>query len=188
MRHQEFRAGIPLCCNLALVENDRATVSVVGDASTGEILVAQNGAGARALTGRGARALRATADSKTIVVEESHAAGARREQAANFAAALIRPDRWDLRSLSTTLSLAYVAAGRVSGYALLWTSAIHAAAGSLLAAEAGGVVSDLEGRPWTLESDSLVAAARRRASPQARRARARRRCSGRLSVTHTVTF
>jgi myo-inositol-1(or 4)-monophosphatase len=42
---------------------------------------------------------------------------------------------------------------------LFWTSAIHAGAGSLLAAEAGAIVSDVDGRPWTLESDSLVASA-----------------------------
>jgi myo-inositol-1(or 4)-monophosphatase len=65
----------------------------------------------------------------------------RRERAARFAAAAVRADRWDLRALGTTLSALYVAAG------------------SLLITEAGGVVSDVDGRPWTLDSDSLVGSA-----------------------------
>jgi myo-inositol-1(or 4)-monophosphatase len=157
---RNFASGIPLyCTNLAQVEDGRVTVAAVGDGSTGEILVAQEGGGAWALADGTARPLRATADSQTLIIEDSHAAGPRRERAANIAAAAIRANRWDLRSLSTTLSLAYVAAGRAAGYVLFWTSATHAAAGSLLATEAGALVSDLDGRPWTIGSDSLVAAA-----------------------------
>jgi len=70
----------------------------------------------------------------------------------------MRVCRWDIRALSTTLALAYVAAGRVAAYVLFWTSALHVAAGSLLAAEAGAVVSDVDGRPWTTRSDSIAAA------------------------------
>jgi fructose-1,6-bisphosphatase/inositol monophosphatase family enzyme len=51
------------------------------------------------------------------------------------------------------------AAGRVSEYVLFWTSAIHAGAGSLLGAEAGVSVSDIDGHPWTIGSDSIVASA-----------------------------
>jgi myo-inositol-1(or 4)-monophosphatase len=61
--------------------------------------------------------------------------------------------------LSTTLALAYVAAGRVAAYVLFWTSELHVAVGSLVAAEAGALVSDIDGRPWTTRSDSIVAAA-----------------------------
>jgi hypothetical protein len=49
--------------------------------------------------------------------------------------------------------------GRVAAYVLFWTSAIHAAAGGLLAAEAGASVSDVDGRPWIVHSDSIVASA-----------------------------
>jgi myo-inositol-1(or 4)-monophosphatase len=93
------------------------------------------------------------------VIEDSHCDGDRREQAAEFYARAIREDQWDLRALGTTLSLSYVAAGRIAAYVLFWTSAIHAAAGSLLATEAGAMVSDIEGRPWTIHSDSIVVSA-----------------------------
>jgi fructose-1,6-bisphosphatase/inositol monophosphatase family enzyme len=38
-------------------------------------------------------------------------------------------------------------------------SALHVGAGSLLASEAGGTVSDIHGDTWTLRSDSIVASA-----------------------------
>jgi len=50
-------------------------------------------------------------------------------------------------------------AGRISAYVVFWVSAIHAGPGSLLVTEAGGTVSDIDGRPWTIRSDSLLASA-----------------------------
>jgi myo-inositol-1(or 4)-monophosphatase len=52
-----------------------------------------------------------------------------------------------------------LAAGRISAYVVFWVSAIHAGPGSLLVTEAGGTVSDIDGRPWTIRSDSLLASA-----------------------------
>jgi myo-inositol-1(or 4)-monophosphatase len=157
---RNFASGIPLfCVNLALVEDERVTVTVVGDGSTGDLIVAEVGRGAWALNDGSWRSLSCSAESQTLVIEDSHAQGTRRRQAASFVAGVILADRWDLRSLSSTVSLAYLAAGRVSAYVLFWTSAIHAAAGSLIAKEAGASVSDLEGQPWTVHSDSLVASA-----------------------------
>jgi myo-inositol-1(or 4)-monophosphatase len=102
-----------------------------------------------------------SAASETVVIEDSHAdpEPARRERAAAAVAAAIRAFRWDLRALSTTLALPYVAAGRVAAYVLFWTSALHVAAGAVLAEEAGAVVTDIDGQRWTIESDSLVASA-----------------------------
>jgi len=102
---RNFASGIPLyCVNLALVEGDEVTVAVVGDPSTGEIAVAERGRGAWGLKG-GARHRMTTSDvSRTIVVEDGKSTGSRREQAARFMAAAIRADRWDFRSLGTTLA------------------------------------------------------------------------------------
>jgi myo-inositol-1(or 4)-monophosphatase len=93
------------------------------------------------------------------VIESGHANGARREHAARFAMRAIGTDRWDVRNLSTTLSLPYVAASRVAAYVVFAVSALHAGAGSLLVTEAGGVISDIDGKPWTLRSDSIIASA-----------------------------
>lgn len=61
------------------------------------------------------------------------------------------------RDGSAALDLCYVAAGRVDGF---WEPGLHAwdiAAGTLLVAEAGGRISDYQGRPATLEQGQLLA-------------------------------
>ncbi len=157
---RNFASGSPLyCVNMALVEDGRVTLAVVGDPSSGEIDVAEQERGAWGLKDGARRKLTATDQSQTIVIDDGRAAGARREHAARFTAEAIRAGRWDLRALGTTLSLPYVATGRIAGYVLFWASAIHAGAGTLIATEAGATVSDLDGRPWTIESDSIIAAA-----------------------------
>jgi myo-inositol-1(or 4)-monophosphatase len=159
---RNFASGIPLyCVNLALVEDGDVTAAVVGDPSTGDVLAAERGRGSWAVDGREPRRLAVNGDSQTIVIEDSHADpdAHRRDRAAAAVAGAIRAFRWDIRALSTTLALAYVATARVAAYVLFWTSAVHVGAGSLLAAEAGAIVSDIDGRPWTLESDSIVASA-----------------------------
>ncbi|HET8526492.1 MAG TPA: inositol monophosphatase, partial [Actinomycetota bacterium] len=157
---RNFASGIPLyCVNLALVEGDRISLAVVGDPSIGEIHVAEEGRGAWATRDDVRRRLTTSGENQTIVVEPALAAGPRREHAARFAGEAIRADRWDMRNLSTTLSLAYVAAGRVAAYVLFSGSSLHTGAGTLLVSEAGGSVSDIEGAPWTVRSDSLIASA-----------------------------
>ena len=157
---RNFASGIPLyCVNLALVEGGQVTAAVVGDPSTGEIDVAERGRGAWALKDGARRRLITSDESRTIVVEDGRSKGARREHAAQFTAAAMRADRWDFRSLGTTVALPYLAAGRISAYVVFRVSAIHAGAGSLLVTEAGGTLSDIDGRAWTIHSDSVVASA-----------------------------
>jgi myo-inositol-1(or 4)-monophosphatase len=159
---RNFASGIPLyAVNVALVESGEVTVGVGGVPSTGEVHVAERGGGSWARRGGEWQRLAVSAASETVVIEDSHAdpEPARRERAAAAVAAAIRAFRWDLRALSTTLALPYVAAGRVAAYVLFWTSALHVAAGAVLAEEAGAVVTDIDGQRWTIESDSLVASA-----------------------------
>ena len=49
----------------------------------------------------------------------------------------------------------------MTAYVLFSGSALHTGAGTLLVTEAGGTVSDIEGAPWTVRSDSLLASANR---------------------------
>jgi myo-inositol-1(or 4)-monophosphatase len=157
---RNFASGLPLyCVNLALVEGGQVTVAVVGDPSTDEIHVAERGRGAWALKASVRRALTTSDESRTIVIEDGKSSAARREHAAQFTASAIRADRWDFRALGTTLALPYLAAGRISAYVVFWASAIHTGAGSLLVTEAGGTLSDIDGRPWTIYSDSVVGSA-----------------------------
>jgi myo-inositol-1(or 4)-monophosphatase len=158
---RNYASGTPLwSVNVALAAGDAVTASVVGDASTLEVHVAERGRGAWALGDAGPARLATSQDSRTILIEDGKASGDRRSLAAGFAAAVIQADRWDFRSFGSTMSLASIAAGRASGYVAFWLdSAVHAAAGSLLVTEAGGTVSDITGDPWQLESDAILASA-----------------------------
>jgi len=158
---RNFASGIPLwCVNLALVRDGEPVLAVVGDPSTDEILVGWTGGGAWGLRrDGGARRLRADTSNDMVVVEDGKPTGPRRDAAADFFAAVVRANRWDLHALSSTISAAYVAAGRVSAYACFYVTAIHTTAGVLLTRESGAVVTDVDGAPWTLASDSLLAAA-----------------------------
>ncbi|UNK19263.1 inositol monophosphatase [Paenibacillus sp. N3/727] len=58
---------------------------------------------------------------------------------------------------SAALHMAYVAAGRLSGYWELGLNAWDVAAGALLIQESGGKVTDTEGRPYDLAVRNVVA-------------------------------
>jgi myo-inositol-1(or 4)-monophosphatase len=156
-----FASRIPLfAVNAALVEGGHVTVSVVGDGSTGEVLAAELGRGAWRVRGHEQVSLM-TSDSSSIVDFEAWPKSRRaREGAARIAADAIASDRWDVRCLSTTLSLAYVATGQLAGCVLFAApDLVHIAAGSLLVTEAGGRVTDLAGNPWSVGARSLVCTA-----------------------------
>ena len=61
------------------------------------------------------------------------------------------------RSGAAALDLAYLAAGRFDGFWELKLKPWDTAAGCLLVTEAGGVISDIVGNKWHLQSPSLMA-------------------------------
>ena len=65
----------------------------------------------------------------------------------------------DIRRAGTaSLDLAYVAAGRMDGYFELCLKPWDFCAGDLLVREAGGVVTDFEGKPDYAKNGNIVAA------------------------------
>ncbi|HEU4401226.1 MAG TPA: inositol monophosphatase family protein [Candidatus Polarisedimenticolia bacterium] len=62
------------------------------------------------------------------------------------------------RDGSAALDLAYVAAGRLDGFWEMSLSPWDVAAGSLIVREAGGIVTDFQGRAGYLESGDIIAA------------------------------
>ncbi len=62
-------------------------------------------------------------------------------------------------SVPATLHLLDVAAGRIEAFWLFAGARADLFAGALLVAEAGGLITDTEGRPWTPASESFLAAA-----------------------------
>ena len=61
------------------------------------------------------------------------------------------------RAGAAALDLAHLAAGRFDGFWELKLKPWDTAAGCLLVTEAGGVISDIAGQKWHLQSPSLLA-------------------------------
>lgn len=161
---RNFASGIPLfAINVALIEAGRLALSVVGDGSIGEVLIAEAGRGAWRVQEDRTTPL-ATSDSSSIVDFEAWPkAGPDRDRAAHQFATAIAADCWEVRCFSTTLSLALVATGQVAGCVMFAApDVVHIAAGALLVAEAGGHVTDISGEPWTIGALSLVCSANER--------------------------
>jgi myo-inositol-1(or 4)-monophosphatase len=164
---RNYASGIPLyCVNVALVEHDVVVGAVVADASTDETTVAERGRGTWTLANDDVRRVVATDQSRTIVVEDGKSAGELRSHAAAFMSAVVRADRWDFRSLGTTLAFAYLATGRIAAYIVFSAStasapvhSVHSAAGGLLALEAGCLLTDVDGNLWRSGAPTLIAAA-----------------------------
>ena len=64
---------------------------------------------------------------------------------------------------SAALALAWIAAGRLDGYINVGLKPWDIAAGSLLISEAGGAMSQLDGRPWNWRQPNLAGLASNRA-------------------------
>jgi myo-inositol-1(or 4)-monophosphatase len=157
---RNYASGVSLyCLNLAFIQGDEVVAAVVAGPSTFEIVIAERDRGAWLLEGDQLHAIRPSSISQMIAVESDKVEGARRAQAAALSAAALSVDRWDFRSFGTTLSLAYLATGRIAACALFSTSAVHSAAGSLLVTEAGAILTDIDGQPWTIASSTLLASA-----------------------------
>lgn len=62
-------------------------------------------------------------------------------------------------TVPATFEIAQVAAGNIDGFWQFSNVRSGQAAGALLVSEAGGVVSDIDGRPWTLASNDFLASA-----------------------------
>ena len=158
---RNFALEIPLfSVNLALVEAGEPTVAVVGDGSSRDTLLAEVGNGVWSTADGHLGQLSTSSASSVVDFEAWPKAGAERDRAAAALASVVAADRWDVRCLSTTLALAYVARGRMAGCVMFDTPGPeHTTAGVLLVREAGGRVTDVSGKDWSLRSVGIVASA-----------------------------
>ncbi len=151
-----FVLGLPLYAVSVAAEVDGTVVAgAVADPVSGELFRAHRGGGAY-LGGLRLRGPRAVPLRSAVVATGFAYDRAVRQRQAQVVARLLG-DVGDVRRLGTAaLELCYLAAGRVDGY---FEAGLHEwdhAAGALVAAEAGCVVSGLRGRP---ASSVLVAGA-----------------------------
>jgi len=71
---------------------------------------------------------------------------------------LLRDKRYYLSTFSTSLSFAYVGLGRIDAYTNGYSKIWDVAAANFLILQAGGVVTQLDGKAWDLFSDNVLAA------------------------------
>jgi myo-inositol-1(or 4)-monophosphatase len=159
-----YAAAIPLfATNVAFVEDGQVVASAVANGGTGELCIAERGRGAWLIESTGLRSLHVAEGCRLVSVDPNNRGGEGIEDFPTaFAIEALVGHRWDVRALSSTIALVYVASGRLAGavYAPLG-AALHFAAGVLLAREAGAIVTDHTGADWTIDSPILVAAATR---------------------------
>jgi len=151
-----YASGVPLyCTNVALVEEGVVSVAAVAAGRTGEILWAERAQGAWSHAAAGDRSISVGDTSHAIWIDGSS------EHAANVVRRAMLRRRWYVWQYSSTVSYLQLALGRIAGIIHFFprVAPLHTAAGTLVAAEAGAVVTDLDGRPWCLASTGLVLAA-----------------------------
>lgn len=159
-----FAHGIPhFCVSIGVWEDGAPAVGVVHDPMRGETFFARRGEGTVLETPRGPhRRLEVAAGERLdeALIATGFAYRRRSGGPDNLAefCRMVPQIRGIRRAGSAALDLAYVAAGRLGGYWEHSLSPWDTAAGALLITEAGGVLSRIDGGPWTPWEASVVAA------------------------------
>jgi len=158
-----FANGIRLfCVNVALCRHGVPELGVSLDPTSGETFV--GAAGSKAWVegvGSDRTALQPSTHSGLVDVDFRHAEPGRPSyQTYRIPLLTTFSDRFAPVRLNTSLSLAYVAAGRFAGYVHDGTQMqVHFAAGVAIARAAGAVVTDRSGYAWRVGASGLIAAA-----------------------------
>ncbi|MBV9120144.1 MAG: inositol monophosphatase [Chloroflexi bacterium] len=152
-----FAIGLPFFnVNVALVENDLVTVGVLMDGMSGDIYWAERAGGAYL----GGTPLQASDRSQAVHVDFGHnTATGQVGRMESVLRRILEEHVFHVRVLSSSVVLAYLAAGRLAGHVVEAVHPWDIAAGALLAEEAGAVVTDLSGNPWHWDGGELVCGA-----------------------------
>ncbi|ARF83063.1 inositol monophosphatase family protein [Kitasatospora aureofaciens] len=144
-----------------LVRENQPVLTAVHLPLTGETYTALAGGGAH-LDGRPLR-VSPTADLGLSIVATSQARPDEDEKVVRRVGSSITAMLFDALVVRTavpaTLHLTNVAAGRIDAFWQFAGARADLLPGALLVTEAGGQVSDAQGRPWTPQSESFLAAA-----------------------------
>ncbi|HQU45320.1 MAG TPA: inositol monophosphatase family protein [Pirellulales bacterium] len=139
--------------SIALEQRGEVVVGTVYDPVSGECFSAARGRGAW-LNGKRLRASGAT-DLAQALVAVSFSAKVRRDDREIDVMLRAQGTR---RMGSSAINLCYVAAGRFDGYWSTSTKIWDIAAGALLVAEAGGVITAFDGGPLAIDRPQFIAA------------------------------
>ncbi len=145
--------------SVALVQDGQVIVGAVFNAASGELFSAGRGAGATRDGTTIVCSSAATVPEALLVTGFPYDRGAPLDaQLAVLAAFLRSPVHGIRRDGSAAIDCCHVAGGRADGF---WEYALKPwdmAAGALICEEAGAIITDVDGRPWSIESGSICVA------------------------------
>jgi myo-inositol-1(or 4)-monophosphatase len=143
------------CCSIALLEDLRPVAGVVFDCLRNEMFTAERGCGA-ALNGRKIRVSKVSDLSRALLCTGfAYHVKETLYNLENFKRFILKSQAVR-RDGAAALNLCYVAAGRFDGF---WERGIQVwdmSAGSLIAQEAGAVVTDVTGAPFDLTRENAL--------------------------------
>ena len=153
-----FAHGLPIfCASLALEIDGEITLAAVYDPTRDELFTAERGQGAWL---NGVRLHVSTNDrlvDSLLVTGFPYTVHEEADEMLGLFGTFIAKSRAVRRLGSAALDVCYVAAGRMEGFWERGLGAWDIAAAALLVEEAGGRVSDLDGRPFVLRTGRLLA-------------------------------
>lgn len=153
-----FVHGFPFfCVSIALAHKGEVIVGVVYDPIKDELFVAEKGKGAyvhgKRMSVSAEETLRGSLVATGLPADHQYALPVNLK-----GIQAIAPQVRNLRIAgSAALHMAYVAAGRLSGFWEIGLNSWDLAAGSLLIQESGGVVTDTNGKPYDLSVRNVLA-------------------------------
>lgn len=143
--------------SIALARAGEPLLGVVYDPLRGELFAAERGQGARANGRRLGVSATTSLGQALLTTGFPYSRFSQPDNNLREFAHLSMRAREIRRSGSAALELSYIAAGRSDGHWELELNPWDLAAGALLVREAGGLVSDWQGRPWALAEPRIVA-------------------------------
>ena len=152
-----YAHGFPVfCVTLGLAYHDEMIAGVVFDPTRQEMYTAERGAGAF-LNDRRLHVSRTVHLSECLLATGFPPFASNNDLNIRFYSRITELSHGIRRAGSAALDLSYVAAGRFDGFWELKLNPWDKAAGSLLVTEAGGRMSDIAGRPFSVLGDEVFA-------------------------------
>lgn len=153
-----YAHGFPFfCVSIAFERDGIVEVGVIYDPTRDDLFTASRAGGAY-LNGKKLQVSALTDLSRSLLATGfPYDIRTSNENNLNFFNAMAVRAQAIRRPGAAALDLAYLASGRIDGFWELKLKPWDTAAGCLMVEEAGGVISDMKGKPWNLFSPGLVA-------------------------------
>ncbi len=145
------------CVSIALAKGKELLVGVIYNPVTSEFYTAKAGEGAF-LNGRALRTSNTSDLAQSFVCMDFAYDNAERQRAAAALKRLVMSVKSIRVKGSGALASCEVASGKAEGYVRMGSTPWDYAAGALIIREAGGAVTDLDGKGWEPESRRVIAA------------------------------